>query len=105
MLVQCVSGYKLGHHLAKCAMRIAIITPGGPGVVSCAWQKDPLVLPLLYDIYLFVVLPTIVWWGAVGSMLGIRFDLNSPYILGLESCYLNPPTQNKHQPLPLPVCC
>ena len=41
MLVQCVSGYTLSHHLAKCAVRIALVTLGGPGVASCAWPKYP----------------------------------------------------------------
>ena len=40
-LVQCVSGYTLSHHPAKCAVRLALVAPGGPGVACCAWLKEP----------------------------------------------------------------
>ena len=34
--MQSVSGYTISHHPAQCAVRIALVAPGGPGVVSCA---------------------------------------------------------------------
>ena len=40
-LVQCVSDYTLSHHPAKCAVRLALVAPDGPGVACCAWLKEP----------------------------------------------------------------
>ena len=39
--MQCVSGYTLSHYPAKYAVRLALVAPGGPGVVCCARLKEP----------------------------------------------------------------